>query len=247
MPKNARLYLVFTATFLVMHFTGVLVSGLPYIINGLITSAIVITTLVSLLAWNSHESLENIISSIGFRKANVKAILPGMVISVVLLFSYLLLGLGLAAKVYLAKDWYLNLAGLFLTGGLTEEMLFRGYLFDRVRRNRSFRNASLISAVLFSAVHLVMFAYMDWPVALLSTMLAVASAVPLAFLYEYGNRTIWSPALVHTAIRTIGLVVTTDEAHFMQFSLLWIVSAMVIPYTVLIFYKEFRSSWKKGN
>ena len=247
MPRNARLYLVFTATFLVMHFTGILVSGMPYIINGLITSAIVISTLILLLAWGSHGSLKSIISSIGFGKANLKGILPGMVIAVVLLISYLALGHMLAIEAYLAEDWYLNLAGLFLTGGLTEEMLFRGYLFERLRMDMSFRKASLISAVVFSAVHLVLFAYMDWPVALLSTILAVTSAVPLAFLYEYGNRTIWSPALVHATIRTIGLVVTTDEGHFMQFSLLWIIAAMIVPYTVLIFYKAFRALWKIGS
>jgi membrane protease YdiL (CAAX protease family) len=242
---NYRLCSISTATFLVMHFTGAMVSDFPYIINGSITSVIVLSTLLLLLRWGNDSSLKDAIRSIGLRKTNTKSILPGIILVVVLLLSYPLLSFLLDTKTFLAKDWYLNLAGLFLTGGLTEEILFRGYFFGSLRRQMSFRKAVLISAIFFSLTHLLLFTYMDWPVAFLSTLLAVASAVPLAFLYEFGNKTVWSPALAHTAIRTIGLVVTTDEEHFMQFSLLWIIACITLPYIVLLFYKDFRTIWSK--
>jgi membrane protease YdiL (CAAX protease family) len=240
---NTRLHLIFISVFLVMHFTGVAVSGLPYVINGLITSAIVLAVLVLLLKWNSGNSLKDIIRSLGFQKTSVKSLLPGAIISVVLLLSYPLLGVLLNTKPILVKGWYLNLAGLFLTGGLTEEVLFRGYFFGSLRTATNFSKAAFISAAWFSLAHLVLFAYMDWPVALLSTLLAIASSIPLAFLYESGNRTVWSPALVHTTIRTVGLVVHTDDKHFLQFSLLWIAAAIALPYCVLLFYKDFRAIW----
>jgi membrane protease YdiL (CAAX protease family) len=227
-----------------MHFTGMRVSGLPYIVNALIVSAIVLAILLLLLRIGG-DSFKKAFNSLGFGRTDFKRLLPGIVISVALLLMYLLLGFLLNAKVFLAKDWHLNLIGLFLTGGLTEEMLFRGYFFGSLRRKMSFRKASLISAIFFTLAHLVMFTYMDWPIALLSTLLAIATSVPFAFLYEKGNNTVWSPAIVHATIRTVGLVITTDENHFPQFSMLWIVSCMVLPYIVLMFYKDFRTIWAK--
>lgn len=243
--QSMNLYLIFIAVFLVMHFTGVMVSGLPYIINGLITSVVVFATLLLFLRWNNDNSLKETIKHIGFYKANLKCLQPGIIIALALLFSYPLLSFSLNTKAFLAEGWYLNIAGLFLTGGLCEEMLFRGYFFGSLHKNMNFRKATLISAIFFTLAHLVLFIYMDWPVALLSTLLAIASSVPLAFLYEFGNKTVWSPAIVHTTIRTVGLVVTTDENHFMQFSLLWITVCMVLPYIILLFYKDFRVIWTK--
>jgi membrane protease YdiL (CAAX protease family) len=241
--QNTRLYLIFISVFLVMHFTGVAVSGLPYVINGLITSAIVLTVLVLLLKWNSGGPLTNTIKSIGFQKTSLKSLLPGAIMSVVLLLSYPLLSIFLNTELILVKGWYLNVAGLFLTGGLTEEVLFRGYFFGSLRTEMKFSKAAFISAVCFSLVHLILFAYMDWAVALLSTLLAIASSIPLAFLYEFGNRTVWSPAIVHATIRTVGLVIKTADEHFLQFSLLWIAAAIALPYFVLVFYKDFRTIW----
>jgi membrane protease YdiL (CAAX protease family) len=211
-----------------MHFTGVAVAELPYITNALIVSAIVLATLLLLQKWIGSSSFANSIRNLGFGKTDFKNLLPGIVISAALLLFYPLLGLILNAKLFLAKDWHLNFIGLFLTGGLTEEMLFRGYFFGSLRRKMSFRKAALISAVFFTLTHLVLFTYMDWPIALLSTLLAVASAVPFAFLFEKGNSTVWSPAIVHTTIRTVGLVVTTDET-FSAVSMLWIVAVLVYP------------------
>ncbi len=139
------------------------------------------------------------------------------------------------------------MAGLFLTGGLTEEMLFTGYFFGSLRQKMRFGKAVFISAVFFALAHLVMFTYMDWRVAFLSTLLAVASSVLLAFLYEKGKSTVWSPAIVHTIIRTVGLVVTTGKQNFIQFSLVWIMACMVLPYIVLMFYGDFRMIWTKRD
>lgn len=241
--SKLNLYMIFIATFLVMHFTGVVVSDLPYLLNGLITSGTVLVVLLVLLLSTSEYSFKDTVRSIGIHGTNLKGIFPGIIISTVLLLTYPLIGHLFNAEVSLVQNWPLNLVGLLLTGGLTEEVLFRGYFFGSLRRKMSFRKAVVISAVFFTLAHLLLFAYMDWPVALLSTLLAIASSVPLAFLFEFGNGTVWSPALVHTSIRTVGLVVTTNEHHFGQFSLLWIIASIVVPYIVLLFYKDFRNSW----
>jgi membrane protease YdiL (CAAX protease family) len=40
-------------------------------------------------------------------------------------------------------------------------------------------------------------------------VVAAVTALPLGYLYENGGRTIWAPALVHTAIDSFKLVVVT--------------------------------------
>lgn len=148
--NNFRLYLVFAPTFLAMHFTGLIVSGFPYIINALITFGTVLATLLLLLWVSTGNSMKNSIRSIGLRKTGYNSLIPGIVVSAALLFTYPLLGFLLNTKIALAKDWYLNLAGLFLTGGLAEEMLFRGYFFGSLRQKMNFRKAVLVSAIFFT-------------------------------------------------------------------------------------------------
>lgn len=228
-----------------MHFTGVIVAKLPYILNALITSITVIGLLLLILKWDNKSSIISISNNLGFKKTNLKSIAPGIILSVALLLIYPLLSILLNVKIFLAENWIYNLIGLSLTAGIAEEMLFRGYLFGSLRREMNFRKAAILSSVLFTLAHLVMFSYMAWEVALLSTLLAISTSIPLAFLFERGNNTLWSPAIVHTVIRTIGLVVTTDEIYFMKFSLLWITVILVLPYIVLLFYKDFRTIWSK--
>ncbi|HCA43401.1 MAG TPA: hypothetical protein DEP28_09145 [Bacteroidetes bacterium] len=231
--------------FLVMHFTGVIVAKLPYILNALITSTTVIGLLLLILKWDNKSSIISISNNLGFKKTNLKSIAPGIILSVALLLTYPLLSILLNVKIFLAEDWIYNLIGLSLTAGIAEEMLFRGYLFGTLRREINFCKAAILSSVLFTLAHLVMFIYMAWEIALMSTLLAISTSIPLAYLFERGNNTLWSPAIVHTVIRTIGLVVTTDEIYFMKFSLLWITVILVLPYIVLLFYKDFRTIWSK--
>ncbi len=65
-------------------------------------------------------------------------------------------------------------------------------------------------------------------------VVAAVTALPLAYLYENGGRTIWAPALVHTAIDSFKLVVVTAEATAM-FSLLVIAVSLVVPMLVFAF------------
>ena len=66
--------------------------------------------------------------------------------------------------------------GLFAQAGIAEEILFRGYLFGRLRRGRSFWRAAWLSMIPFVGVHLLLFFTMPWPVALAALLLSVARA-----------------------------------------------------------------------
>lgn len=241
---NLKLYLVFILAFLVMHFTGLLVKELPYISNAVIVFALVLSTVLLISRVFYASDVESTISEIGFRKACLQEILPGIIISVVLLFMYPLLGYLLGTKIRMTNNWQLNMIGLLLTGGLAEEILFRGFLFRRLRLQMNFKKATLVSAIVFAMAHLLLFMYLNWTAALLSTVLAAGLSLPFAYLFERGGNALWSPALVHATIRTVGLVFTTDQQNFMALSSAWIIMSLVIPYIVLLFYKDFRSVMK---
>lgn len=241
--QTAKRYLSFVATFLVMHCAGKALMNLPYVFNAVVVFVAVLFTILFFNILVYGKTIGTSISDIGLRKTNLSGLVPGIFVSAALLFAYPLLGILLNTNITLADGWQWNTIGLMFTAGLAEEVLFRGYLFGGLRREMSFRKAAIISTIWFAIAHLIMFTYMDWPVAMLSTLLAVATSIPLAFLFEKGNNTLWSPAIVHTAIRTVGLVATTDGKYFMRFSMLWIIVCMVLPYIILICYKEFRKIW----
>ncbi len=102
------------------------------------------------------------------------------------------------------------LPGLFAQAGIAEEVLFRGYLFGRLRRGRSFWRAAFLSTLPFVGVHLLLFGTMPWPVALAALMVSVATSFPLARLFELGGFTIWAPAILHFVIQATVKVLAVD-------------------------------------
>lgn len=242
--SNRKVYLIFMVSFLVMHFTGVVVSEQKYIFNALITVVVVIGALVMLIYITDRARRIDIFRNIGFRRTSLRSLQPGIILAAVLLLMYPLMHFVFHIHIKASDDWLLNMAGLFLTGGITEETLFRGYLFGTLRKQWTFRKAVLVSTFFFAMAHLLLFTYMDSSLALISTLLAITGSLPFAYLYEKGNFTIWSPALVHATIRTVGMVVTTGEQDYTSFSMLWISGCIILPYVVLLFYKDFRAILK---
>jgi membrane protease YdiL (CAAX protease family) len=121
--------------------------------------------------------------------------------SVLLLSAIPLFAVAPATSIALAPDWFRYVPGIFAQGGLAEETLFRAYLFGHLRATRSFWRAASLSLLPFAAVHVLLFFTMPWPVAVAALLLAMATSIPLAHLFELGGNTIWAPALVHAVIQ----------------------------------------------
>lgn len=121
--------------------------------------------------------------------------------------------------------------GIFLQGGVAEEIVFRGYLYGHIRRGRPFWRAALISAIPFAAAHLYLFATMDWPIALTALALAAALSFPFAKLYELGGRTIWAPALAHAVVQGAIKLIVIEEA---MFPIVWMVVSLVAMWVVFL-------------
>jgi len=129
--------------------------------------------------------------------------------------------------------WPWLVPGLFAQGGVAEEALFRGYLFGRLRRGRSFWPAAALAAVPFVLVHLYLFATLTWPVALASVILATIISFPLSHLFELGGKTIWPPALVHFIVQ--GAIKVLEVPGDALMPLVWMMASAAVPYLSFLF------------
>jgi membrane protease YdiL (CAAX protease family) len=139
------------------------------------------------------------------------------------------------ADVTLKADWWWILAGAIALNGIGEEALFRGFIFGGLRRSgRSFVRAGSVSLVFFAAVHLMLFVQNAFIIAGLGTLVAIASAFPLAYLFEHSRNTLWAPAIVHVGTHAIRLV-DVSGPHAQTALIAWIALQLVAPCVVFAF------------
>jgi membrane protease YdiL (CAAX protease family) len=119
--------------------------------------------------------------------------------------------------------------GILAQGGLAEELVFRGYLYGRLRRTRTFWLASSVSIAPFAAVHLGIFLTTEWPIAFAALVLSMALSFPYAHLYELGGRTIWAPALMHAVTQAGPKLLVVEDAAF---PVVWMMAALAVSWCV---------------
>jgi membrane protease YdiL (CAAX protease family) len=135
------------------------------------------------------------------------------------------------ASFALPEGWLWILTGLFAVHGIAEEVLFRGFAFHNLRVGRPFGRAALLSLLLFAIAHLYLFTYMPLALALFATFLSLASAYPLAYLFERSNNTIWAPAVLHTQVHAISFFVVPEAfvtTTAIAWMIVWSVSVLLI-------------------
>lgn len=139
----------------------------------------------------------------------------------------------------LPANWQWIMVGVFAFHGVAEEVLYRGYLFGRLRQGRTFWRAAWLAVILFALSHLPILLNQGLLVGGAALLLALASSFPFAYLYEQGRHTIWAPALVHAAVDTvIPILATSGMAEGgQQAALIWMSISMVLPYLAFAFGK----------
>lgn len=116
--------------------------------------------------------------------------------------------------------------------GMAEEVQFRGFAFHNLRADRTFGRAASLSLLPFAIAHLYLFTYMPPALALFATFLSLASAYPLAYLFERCNDTIWAPAVPHTQVHAISFFIV-PEAFVTTVAIAWMI---VWSVSVLLIY-----------
>jgi membrane protease YdiL (CAAX protease family) len=118
---------------------------------------------------------------------------------------------GAASKFGIEKDSALLLYGAFflLWAPIGEEMFYRGYLQEILRRDERGCASLFVPAAFFGIRHATHFFFL-WPevsygAALVWTIGAFVGGIIIALLYE-GTRSIWPPVLVHFSVNLISFI-----------------------------------------
>jgi membrane protease YdiL (CAAX protease family) len=157
-----------------------------------------------------------------------RAVVVALGVAALVQLAYPLAGAGAGLR----PGWPWLLLGIFAFHGLAEELVWRGYAFARLRRTRSFGGAVALSMPLIAATHLPVIATSGLAVGLAALVVAAATSLPLAHLYELGRNTIWAPAIVHTGIDSFKLVTIPDDVR-LTFSLTLAAVSVLVPLLAL--------------
>lgn len=211
--------------------------------NSLLASAVMFAVLLVVEAWLFSRRPRQALGALGFGLPAPGALLVALMVAAALVAFIPVYGRATGVPIVLRPDWAWILLGAIILNGLAEETLFRGFAFGHLRQaGYSFRQAGLISLLLFAAAHLYLFVDNPPIVALLATLTAVASAFPMALLFEGGNNTVWAGAILHTAAHAFRLV-AAPEAQYVTFAAAWIAASLLMPLVVL----AFRRSLLRGD
>jgi hypothetical protein len=186
---------------------------------------------------------------LGFGRPNGRAILAGSLVALAMISFYPIFSLITGAQVSLHSGWMLMALGLFLQHGIAEEgAVSRLPVPAPARRAHVLAGGIPLHGSLCRCAPLAA----DLPRlrgGVASILVAVATAFPLAFMFERDNNTIWTPALLHGAAHSIKLVSIPDGV-FPTAALIWFAVVAVVPYLVIAFPKSFfepggnRAAWR---
>ncbi|MBC7769754.1 MAG: CPBP family intramembrane metalloprotease [Phycisphaerales bacterium] len=198
---------------------------------GLAVAAVTVggALLVQRALFASHST--KAITSLGLAAPRPRGVWAALAVCCLVLCAYplFLLPTGAAFSTYPNALWLA--LGIFLQGGVAEEIVFRGYLYGHIRRRHSFWRAALISTVPFATAHLYMFTTMAWPIALAALVISVLLSFPFAWLYELGGRTIWAPAIAHAVVQGAVKLLVIDAPSF---PLIWMAASVAALWLVFL-------------
>ncbi|MFI2760699.1 CPBP family intramembrane glutamic endopeptidase [Streptomyces echinatus] len=218
----------FALIWLVLYVTGPRVPTPGTATAALTTTAACAATVAVLLHGTPWRDLP---TSLGLTRPRPRALAAAAVVAAGCLAVYPLFTLLTGYRITLRTDAAWLLLGVFAYHGLAEELAWRGYAYDRLRRRRSFSRAVMASMPLLALTHLPVLLTTGPAVGIAAMTVAAVTTWPLAHLYEQAGRSIWAPALVHAAIDTFKLVTVPAEAT-VPFSLALSATALVVPLAV---------------
>jgi membrane protease YdiL (CAAX protease family) len=222
--------------FLILQF-GVtfLVSMMDLTWSALIGTAVMLAFVLALERFAFARRPVEALSALGWGRANPRAVLVVVILSVAMLAFFPVVSLGWGVPMELRGDWLWILVGVIALNGIGEETLFRGFIFGRLRRaGLSFVRAGLIALLIFTAIHLLLFVQNPFVIALAGTVIALVASFPLAYLFERAGFSIWPTVILHVATHAIRLVVIPDP-YSMTILVAWLSLQIVMPFLIWAF------------
>ena len=195
---------------------------------GLAILGAVLMVAIGVEVTHDRSSVAGALRRLGLGRPRGRAVVVAAVLSGLVLLVFPLTGAVSGAAVQLHPEWLWLLIGIFAFHGLAEELVWRGFAFRRLREGRSFWAATFWTMPLIAVTHVPIVVTMGPAIGIGAMAVAAVTSMPLAYLYETGGRTIWAPALVHTAIDAFKLVAIPAVA-LSTFSPLIIVVSLTVP------------------
>ena len=199
---------------------------------GVIVGVVVVAGTLLVEMYLFRKSFKESARAIGLARMSKIGVLTATAISVFMLLMIIVFGSVTDSALGLYPNWYWLVPGLFFQAGIAEETLFRGYLFNHLRRKYAFWKAATLAALPFTVVHLILFQSLAWSIAFASILLAIVMSFPLSRLYELGAQTIWAPAIVHFVTQGAVKVVVVSGKSASLFPFFWMTICALVPLSV---------------
>ena len=183
----------FVLLFLLLDRTPLLLASRDPTTGFLVASAVLAIAAIGLDMLLFRHTLPSTWRNLGLGHPEARTLVVTTLVGMLMMGFFPIFSWVTRARFALPEGWLWILVRLFALHGIAEEVLFRGFAFHNLRVGRTFRRAALLSLVLFGIAHLYLFTYMPPALALFATFLSLASAYPLAYMFERGNNTIWAP------------------------------------------------------
>jgi membrane protease YdiL (CAAX protease family) len=187
------------------------------------------------------------LGALGFGRPSRRGLLAALLVSLALLLYFPIFTLVSGQPLTLRDGWPWIALGVFLQGGIAEELLWRGYLFGHLRAKRSFWRAAALAMIYMVVQHILLLWSLPLPIAIAALVVALLSSFPLALLFEAGGNTVWAPALLHCVIQGALKVIVVPEAALLPAQLGWMAASVVLPYLVFLVRRAEVAQQPAGN
>ena len=198
---------------------------------GILIAGVIVGALLAVEWLLFGRSLSQAASALGLGRPQPRGLVASLVVCAALLCVAPIAAWWADTAVRAVPHAERQVLGLFMQAGVAEEALFRGYLFNHLRRGRSFWAAAWLSMAPFALVHLWLFATMPAVVAAAALLLSCVVALPFAHLFEVGGGTIWPPALVHFVVQGGAKLIAFDHEPPLPWPLVWMAASAIVPWT----------------
>jgi membrane protease YdiL (CAAX protease family) len=200
---------------------------------GILVCAVVLAAATACEVALSGRTPVRALAALGLRIPDLRALLWACALVGLLLGFYPVFAAATGAQLSTRADAIPLAIGMLAQGGIAEEVLFRGFLFRRLREGRSFWRAASLAAMGFVAVHSLLFLTLDFALALASLLLSLSLSFPLAWLFERSGGSIWPPAIVHAVLQGAIKLVEAGE-HFFAMAIAWMILGALLPWAFFL-------------
>ena len=178
--------------------------------------------------------------AIGFVGARGRVVAIGLLVSVPMWLLLPVLTALNGIPIAVRPDWPAIVLGVILVNGITEEVIHRGFVFHRLRREHAFSRAAAIGAAVFAAQHLYLVATVGWAAGISSVALAALLTWPLAYVFEHGGNSIATPAILHTSSNAPMLILESPDGQLTSVLVPYMAGVLGSIYLVFVFRRFLR-------